>query len=326
MSRVTVIGATVVDLVFELPAAATRAAAKQHYWRLNLGEKIRGRSHLSVGGTGANVAVGLSRLGLKVTLHTALSSDALGQLLFDRLKEEGVSVVIQKMSGSPPLSVILPTVGDRTIITDRQVGGEYLADKWPGTGWLHLGSFPPEAVDIYQRLVDHLASTGSPLSLNPSEEILAAKPRVFRLALAKTTVLFVNRREGLYLTGSPRTVSSGDLARALLRFGPKIVCLTDGERSARVATRDMIISALPLTATAGCLDATGAGDAFTSGFLSELIRSDRRIFDRRRLSQALRLAQANAGSVVLTVGAQEGLLDSRQAARQGKLVKVEEDG
>ena len=325
MFRVTVIGATVVDLIFELPSSVADLAAQQGYWRLGLGEKIRGRSHLSVGGTGANVAVGLSRLGLNVTFQTPLSKDALGRLLEQRLKEEGVRLIEQKMSGSPPLSVILPTQADRTIITDNQTSQDFPIGQWPEDGWLHLGSLAPESADIYLQVVNHLMKSGQPLSLNPSQEMFLAKPRPFRLALAKTTALFLNRQEGLALTGSPRAVSSRDLARAILRFGPKIICLTDGAQPAQVVTREESLSAKALTPPGRCVDATGAGDAFTSGFLGELIRAQRLIFNRALLIQALRLAMANSGSVVLSLGAQAGLLNYRQAPEQGKLVRIEDD-
>jgi sugar/nucleoside kinase (ribokinase family) len=49
------------------------------------------------------------------------------------------------------------------------------------------------------------------------------------------------------------------------------------------------------------VDRTGAGDAFGAGFITGLIR-------RNEINYALKLASANATSVIESIGAQTGLL------------------
>ena len=69
------------------------------------------------------------------------------------------------------------------------------------------------------------------------------------------------------------------------------------------------------------VDRTGAGDAFGSGFVAGLIRSgeecEKGDIDPENISYALRLATANAASVVEVIGASEGAL-SRKGFDDGR--------
>lgn len=57
----------------------------------------------------------------------------------------------------------------------------------------------------------------------------------------------------------------------LLDYGPRIVILTMGEKGALIGTRNNIVKILPIKSKV--VDCTGAGDTFTSGFLSEFLIS-----------------------------------------------------
>ena len=70
----------------------------------------------------------------------------------------------------------------------------------------------------------------------------------------------------LYGAGDP-----GDLARAILPGGPKVVFITEGARGARAitATQDRFIAAARVTVA----DTVGAGDTFNAGVLAALHRA-----------------------------------------------------
>jgi len=74
-------------------------------------------------------------------------------------------------------------------------------------------------------------------------------------------VLLPNRAEALALSGAP---TLEEAAEALASLVP-IVCIKDGVRGCVVATRHGLLR-VP-TEPAEVIDPTGAGDAFTAGFL-----------------------------------------------------------
>ena len=59
--------------------------------------------------------------------------------------------------------------------------------------------------------------------------------------------------------------------RALLDYGPEIAILTMGEKGALIETGNDLFEILPIKSKV--IDCTGAGDTFTSGFLSEFLVS-----------------------------------------------------
>jgi sugar/nucleoside kinase (ribokinase family) len=62
-----------------------------------------------------------------------------------------------------------------------------------------------------------------------------------------------------------------DIINELLSYGSEIAVITLGEKGALIGTKDKIYSINPIDAKV--IDRTGAGDTFTSGFLSEYIAS-----------------------------------------------------
>ena len=76
--------------------------------------------------------------------------------------------------------------------------------------------------------------------------------------------------------------------------------MTDGPKGAYVSDGEYFYQA-KIFKEKKLVDRTGAGDAFGSGFVAGLIQKE-------DVLRALRLASANATSVVETVGAQAGIL------------------
>ncbi|MBI3888064.1 hypothetical protein HY310_03285 [Candidatus Microgenomates bacterium] len=83
-------------------------------------------------------------------------------------------------------------------------------------------------------------------------------------------------------------------------LGPQITVITDGSSGAKVISKDGQIEK-PSVSTK-VVEVTGAGDAFSSGFLAAL-------FNEKDLQIALSWGLKNSASVVSKIGAIEGLLD-----------------
>jgi ribokinase len=109
-----------------------------------------------------------------------------------------------------------------------------------------------------------------------------------------------NEIEAAQVSGLPLAALSdvGNVARALLARGPRVVILTLGAQGAFVGTLDHMVHvpALPVTV----VDTTAAGDAFNGALAVALAEG-------RPLAGAVRFANAAAGLACTQRGAQNSL-------------------
>lgn len=225
------------------------------------------------GGSPANVAVGLGRLGLEVTLATTIGDDEHGTLLRGHLAAAGVHL-------QPGLSV--PERSARALATlDDEGGATYSFDiTWdPGRIWAesmpeitHTGSiaaFLQPGADDVEDLLRRLAPTS----------IVTFDPNI-RPDLLPDHAAAVERTETCVQLADLVKVSDEDLwwlhpdedpadaARRWLRSGPAAVIVTLGRRGARTFTAHGSVS-VPASAES-VVDTVGAGDAFMSGIIAAL--------------------------------------------------------
>ena len=93
-------------------------------------------------------------------------------------------------------------------------------------------------------------------------------------------------------------------------------CITGGKRGAWVQERKNIYWAKILDKKV--VNATGAGDAFGSGFISGMILYN------NDLKQALQLGMLNSNSVVTEMGAKHGLLKKPPTKKMLAKIKITE--
>ncbi len=325
MDRINVIGGALVDLNFGLPKQFFHRYQQAAKIELPFGEKLVTDGYdITPGGSGANAAIGLVKAGYRVWFHTGIADDVFGSYLKKVLKHERVELDEGSGGVQTPLSVILRIGGERTIITGRSHPTSF-PDHLPEIGWLHLGPLHGDVDAHLTRLVAHQVKSGQELSLNPSLDMINDRTRPFLTLLKNATILFVNRSEGLALTRLPHRSSPQELLTALVRLGPKVVCLTDGESGAYLATSQFSRYAPALTGRFERIDATGAGDAFTSGFLaSYLAERDKDMGDVALLELALGSAIANSGAAVTAVGGQTGVLTLEEMRTDARRVRPKE--
>jgi len=109
MARILCAGIATIDQIYRLDAMPTRA------------EKYRARAlHVTGGGTAANAAVAMARLGAQVGLFATLGDDGTGRDIVAGLEREGVDCSgVRRIAGrASPLSAILVDArGERMIVS-----------------------------------------------------------------------------------------------------------------------------------------------------------------------------------------------------------------
>lgn len=306
--KVNVIGDSLVDLSFGLPREYIHRYTQMAKIELPFGAKLSTDGYLlSPGGGGANLAIGLKQAGYKVFLQTGLAGDSFGDFLRQYLDSKGVELETISVGDQTAISVILRVQGERTIITGRSTGSGQ-PERFPDEGWIHLGPLHGDVEDFITRFLAHQVKTGQETSVNPSMEMIEERSRGLLSLLKSTTVLVLNKLEALTLTRLPHRTGMDELIQSLARLGPKIVCVTDGENGASVASSEVKLFAPALRGKGDRLDATGAGDAFTTGLVAGYLNHRDDLSEAELLRRCLGYGISNSASVVSAIGAHEGLL------------------
>jgi 5-dehydro-2-deoxygluconokinase len=276
------------------------------------------RFERKLGGSSANMAVGLSRLGLKVGMIGALGDDALADYLVGFLQQEGVETThVRRVAGyntslcltevSPPDR--FPQVFYRREAADTRVSvGAAELDyvrraRLFVTNGTSLAADPSRAATHAALAAARAANARTVLDVDyraSSWPSAAAAGEEARRALGAADVVVGNEDEILLLTGE------GDPARqvrAVLEAGPSLLVRKLGARGVEAHTREGSSFAPPFPVEV--VSTIGAGDGFASGFLYAL-------FHGRPLAECLRVGNAAAAVVVSRVGCSDAMPYERE--------------
>lgn len=267
-----------------------------------------------LGGSSANMAVGLSRLGAKVGMISCLGSDALSGFLKDFLTKEGVDIAhVQTAPGylpslcltevTPPDS--FPQVFYRHDAVDTRLDVTEDDLRFAGSGKMFVFNgtalcASPSRESAYKAM-EAAKAAGATVVLDvdframswrsPAEAGLA-----IRLALPYVDILIGNQGELKLSAGED------DLDRAIAKIkgiGVPVLVSKLGDEGTRILTRDGGVTYLP-PYRVQVATTIGAGDGFASGFLYAYIKG-------KSLTDCLHYGNAAAAIVVSRVPCSEAM-------------------
>lgn len=253
------------------------------------------------GGSAANTAVGLARLGLKTGFIGKVSDNREGKLLLNDFKRQNVDVdgiIVSKEGRSGVAMGYVDTKGDRALYIDPGVNDSLelkeIDLKYAGnTAFLHLTSFIGEKPFKAQKeLVRGLRDVR--ISFDPGELYARKVLTVLKLMIERSFVMLPSENELKLLTGKKYDEGS----KILMKKGVSTVAVKLGERGCYVT--DGKESYLVEPYKVEVVDTTGAGDAFCAGFLYSLIKN-------KDLYECGRFGNFVASRCIEKVGAREGL-------------------
>jgi sugar/nucleoside kinase (ribokinase family) len=239
------------------------------------------RIHASPGGSAANVASRLARLGVETRFAGRVGDDVFGEFLSERMEEAGVEAHLARDVKLPTgkVFVMVDGEGERTMITDRgaseALGSEDVPESffYPDshlhlTGYMFSEGSRREAARKALRLA---RGAGMGVSVDPSSVPLleGVGPERFLEWTSGAELCFPNFEEGTLLSGSE---DAEGIVRALLEYY-RAVALKLGADGAMYADRTGRSFRLP-AAEGAVVDTTGAEDAFCAGFLSGWVSGD----------------------------------------------------
>ena len=166
--------------------------------------------------------------------------------------------------------------------------------------------------DLLETTVNWAVKNNVKLATNPGGKELAHGMEKLKPLIKNFSIVIMNQEEASKLVGIDYDKES-DIFKAMDKILGGIFIMTKGPKGVVVSDGKNIYSAgVP---DSPVVERTGAGDAFSSGFVTEYIRSG-------DISKAIQFATANASSVVAKYGAKAGILKEGEWG-PWQLVKVE---
>lgn len=277
-----------------------------------LGEKISlDNVHYDIGGSACNSAVSFARQGFSVSIITAVGKDSPSEKILKRLDDEDVdtSNIKSNVSTATNFSVILNLEEERTIFVCHS-NDDYsiLAPKKSlKTKWVYLCPMGENTIEVENRIISMVSERGVKIAWNPGSLQIEKGASKYRALLKNVTILVLNREEAFKFINYPVRPVIENVASAINKLGPQIIVITDGKRGAHCFDGDRSYKIDALNQIR--VDATGAGDSFSSAFIGRFIGGKEEDFsDQYLISDALKAGIINSTSVVNVLGAQAGLL------------------
>jgi len=252
---IAVIGDVLVDIV----AKTTHAIAVASDTPANV--------RMSPGGSASGTAAWLAHDGVPVCLLAAVGTDALAKVALASLN--GVDLRLHRTPDQPTGScvIIVNASGERSMFPDigANTSWAWRPHDLDGVSHVHVSAYPAYRDETHEAVISAMIDAQArgisvSLDLASSAPILLNKARAMR-AIECSDLVFANHDEAAALLGA----SDDDrLLDELLEYVSAAV-IKRGPLGCIAGTGDQRLSAAALPADV--VDSTGAGDAFSAGFL-----------------------------------------------------------
>ncbi|MGB3829040.1 MAG: carbohydrate kinase [Ornithinimicrobium sp.] len=228
-----------------------------------------------VGGSPANVAVGLASLGHRTSLATFIGQDERGDRIADYLAARDVALTPGSRSASHTSTAKATLDADGGATYDFDLSWDIPAPDLSNVGHLHTGSIAatlhPGASTVFEAM--SAARAHGTVSYDPNarpsimgdahEARSLIEERIGRSDVVKASAEDV---EWLYAGASVE-----DVARLWGRLGPPLVVITDGSEGAIVHQSLSDQQTRVAAPRVEVVDTVGAGDSFMAGLISGLL-------------------------------------------------------
>ncbi|MHA1376764.1 MAG: carbohydrate kinase family protein [Candidatus Helarchaeota archaeon] len=286
---ITAIGAALIDLV----------AVVERFPDID-DEVFVPKLEMKSGGSAANFAVACAKLGLNSCFIGKIGRDVFGQKLIQDFKDENVNiegVVYSKDIGTGVCYAAISGAdrklyafsGAANALSPIDIKDEIIKSS----KIVHLASLKNIAPLI--RAAEIAKDGPTKISLNPGALIADQGLRKIENLLSLTNIYISPQDELMKIMGNN---SLDESLKDLFNLGPTIAGITLGSKGSLIVDKNNKIEVPPYNVKA--IDTTGAGDAFSAGFITGLLEG-------RSLESCGKMGNATAALKIQHLGAREGL-------------------
>jgi sugar/nucleoside kinase (ribokinase family) len=282
-------------------------------------EHLVDEARLVIGGSGAILACGAARLGLRVAIASVVGDDVFGRFMREELGARGVdtSAVVVDREQPTGVTVVLSGPSDRAMLTCSGTIASLRRSMIPDdllerSRHIHVSSYflqrslASELPELFQQARGGEATT----SIDPNWDPAGTWDDGLLALLPDVDVFLPNEMEALSLS----RISVVDDAVARLRTagaGTVVVKTADHGATAAQASELVRVPALPVDV----VDSTGAGDSFDAGFLAGFLAGE-------SLQRCLEIGNACGALSTLGIGGtatQPTMVEALSAIERGRV-------
>lgn len=275
------------------------------------------------GGCAANTATDLAALGARVRVCGRVGEDGLGTQVAEELAASGVDTgaITRSRSSATSQTVVLSIAGDdrrflHCIGANAELTAADIDEGAQGAAILVIGGYlvlPGLHAEELLSVIHRARARGTQVLLDVVVPHGAqGVSGLLRPLLPHVDAFLPNEDEARALTGEADPV---DQAKVLLSWGCPQVVITCGSTGAVYASTQQVLMVDPLPIE--FMDGSGAGDAFTAGFVLGMLRS-------WPIKDTLRYAAALGASVCRGLGCHSTLFTDDEARARMTEVRVRE--
>lgn len=322
MARIVSLGSALQDiyLIDHDDLSPTAIGDEAIFGNILVGSKVDiDQLSYEVGGGGINSAITFARHGHEAVFIGNIARDAAGEAIVRVLDREGidssyVNFVSRKSTGT---SVILLDArgGERTILTYRGA-----SEKFDNFDADDLDLIQPDFlyattlrgdIETLKCFLKKARELNIKVMFNPGTKELG-RPKELAHLFEYVDILLVNKSEASKIVPG---VTLAELLYHLNNYVPTVI-ITDGAMGGIAGNRETSENyRFGIYEDVKMKDATGAGDAFGSGFLASFANG-------KSFRSSLIFAAANATSVVSKIGANRGILTGQEVLHPMPIQKL----
>ncbi|WP_179346584.1 carbohydrate kinase family protein [Winogradskyella ursingii] len=241
--------------------------------------------HRYLGGSPTNVAMNSARLGLKSMMVATVGDDGFGDYIFERLKGVGVNTDAIRKISHKPTSVIFVSRSKKTpdFIAYREADSEISENQIPKdvlqqakifhTTCFALSKNPAQSVILKKAKEAFNLGCKLSIDINYADELWEDKKQannVIKAYCKFNPLVKISEDDMLRFFG--KELPHDEIFEFFHSQGVEVVCLTLGVNGVKLSQSGKEVITLPAIKIDNVMDATGAGDAFWSGFLFAYIK------------------------------------------------------
>lgn len=260
----------------------------------------------STGGDAFNVACGLSKIGVRVSLMGKVGDDRTGKLLRDMAALKGInteSIIVSKEYGTGTSVLLVHPDAQRSSLlytgsNDSLCEEDIDYEKIRNAKVLAVGSaLALKGLDGegLKNVLKHTQEMGVTTVVDVTGNLNPGSLEIIKSYLPYIDIFAPNLKESIGMTGKEKPE---EIALEFMRYGVNTVVIKMGIEGCYIRTKDeeFKIPAFKVEA----VDTTGAGDSFIAGFIAAYIKG-------WSLYECGRFANAVGALSVQQVGASEGV-------------------
>ena len=226
----------------------------------------------SVGGSAANVAIGVRRLGFKSAIIAKVGFDPFGRIAVEELMKEGVDLPGLRVGfGATGFSIVIIDKQGRIIIYGFKGSSEELTPQEvdlniiKNSRHVHIASL---RLDTSVRVAKIANELGKTVSWDPGRVLSMTGLERLKEIIRYTDIVLANEEEVRAMTGENDYRVAAKILRSL---GPRLVIVKRGPNGVYVDSHEGCFSVASLKPPK-IIDTTGAGNAFAAGLITAFFR------------------------------------------------------